>query len=291
MGLPVQTRLEIPSSNWCFRKRGFSPLQEVAPPGRTCAPAKGCDYSASHRKFWRWTASLPCFTKADVEASLGTASVRCASLLLVGTVFLASCASRPLVVATASPCATPDLRSVGTVLLLEPQRRIVDLRGRETSQAYQSASLTQELLLTAAAESLLARQPAVPTVGPQAEQWPLEEAAQLRSWSDRSLQVTRGGRLDPGEIGALLDGLGLPGNTAVLFSSLDARLGDDGYDVVPLMWSGQAQTHMTVLRTALFFRDSAVPAWTNTLLLRASPAADSPELRQAVRQLFLPLQR
>lgn len=226
-----------------------------------------------------------------MQPTLGTAPVQWASLCFVGTVFLASCASRPLVVATASPCATPDLRSVGTVLLLEPQRRIVDLRGRETSQAYQSASLTQKLLLTAAAESLLARQPGVPTVGPQSEPWSMKDAAQLRSWSERSLQVTRGARLDPGEMAALLDGLGLTGNTAVLFSSVDARLGDDGYDVVPLMWSGQAQTHMTVFRTALFFRDSAVAAWTNAILLRASPAVDSPELRQAVRQLFLPLQK
>lgn len=226
-----------------------------------------------------------------VNPAFGMWHVARPSLFAASAILLASCASKPLIVAPAVPAVAPDFRSVETVLLLEPQRRIVDLRGRDTAQAYAAARLTQDMLLTTAGEILRARQPTVRAVLPDAAEWSAEHAERLRTWSDRSLQVTRGGRVDPVEIGALLDDLGLVGDAAVLFSSLEARLGDDGYDAIPLVWTGQAQTHMSVLRSALFARGATTPAWTNSILLRASPAVDSPELRQAVRQLFIPLQR
>jgi hypothetical protein len=212
-------------------------------------------------------------------------------LVVTASVSLVSCASKPRVVAPSSTPTPARLQSIETVVVLEPEMRITDLRGKDTTAAYETAALTRHLLVTTAAQVLRERRPEIRTLAPRSPTWPEDHASLLQEWSGRSLQVTRGRPANADELAALLDRLGLGAGAAVLFTSMEARLGYDGYGEVPLVFTGQADAHMTVLRTALYPHGSSVASWTNSILLRAHPTTDSPHLREAVRQLFTPLQR
>jgi hypothetical protein len=204
-------------------------------------------------------------------------------------VALSSCAGKPRLVAPPSAMVPARLGPIETVVVLEPSLRIVDLRGRDTRAAYQAATVACDLLVATAVETLGKRRPPVRAIAPGSPDWPEEQDPLLRAWSQRSLEVTRGKLPSQEEICALGGHLGMESNAGVLFLSLEARLGDDGQADIPLFFTGEAETHMAVLRAALCSFASTSPAWTNTILLRASPTHDNPHLRQAVQRLFAPL--
>lgn len=202
-----------------------------------------------------------------------------------------SCASKPAIVAVSPSGAVAGSLSLHTVLVLEPQSRIVHMLGRETATVAEDPLLTRELMLATASQSLRRRHQAVQVIAPGEPTWPADRAELLEEWSQRSLQITRAGQAEEQGIGALLDEFGLESAAAVLFTSLEARLGHDGTREIPLVVHGDAATHMSVFRTALYVRNSRFPAWTNTIVLRASPTVESPQLREALRQLYLPLEK
>jgi hypothetical protein len=207
--------------------------------------------------------------------------------------FHSSCAnSHTIVNPGAGTVRSSILPTVETVVIVEPSIGIVELPGRDMAASPSDKAPIQALLTTAASAALRQRLGGLSIIPPASQSSsPQKGTLSIRRLADRSPDVTYTGQCDPTAIRDCRDSLGLGGNSAVLFTSVEVRLSYSREARVPLIVTGQPETHSTVLRTALFSGEPPVTTWANTVFVRTSPNPQNESFRQAVDLLFHPLRK
>lgn len=209
--------------------------------------------------------------------------------------WLASCASHYDEVGSAqttSGTAGHISNEIQTVILLSPQIAVTDLRGRVPEEALAGdAAPVRDYLLQAASAALGQRTRVATVLMPEVIESRLGSHNEVLSrLTGAAMETVYSGRCDPGLVMALVNALGADArSTAVMFTTVEARLSYDRSARIPLVLTGDTETHTSLIRSAAFVPGSSTPMWANSVFARSRPRIDSEVFREAVVLLFQPL--
>lgn len=207
--------------------------------------------------------------------------------------WLASCASHHNRLGSAQPeIAEPIPDEIRTAILLVPQITVTDLTGRVPEEAFAAeVAPAKDFLLQAATEALRQRTRVVTVLTPETIESRLGSHNEVLSrLTGNSLQIAYSGRCDPGLVTALVNALGVDApSTVVMFTTVEARLSYDRSARIPLVFTGDTETHTCLIRSSTFVPGSPTPVWANSVFARSRPGPDSEVFRQAVELLFRPM--